>query len=225
MLWCEGKGLSYREEAAVVNIDAGGERLACGHRVEDVLAQVSEGRGVDRDAHQQQCPHCQAALAEYDRLWTPIRELAAETVSPPDSMLRSALRLIRDTVEHPGYGLVDSPAGRTRISARVVVVTARQSAQAVPGVRVALSRHVTDRARDRDESVTSGREVDAVLDAEITAGVAGRSTAIEITMAADYGTDLQRLGEQVRAAVAARVRTLTDLEPVHVTVIIDDVLD
>jgi uncharacterized alkaline shock family protein YloU len=34
---------------------------------------------------------------------------------------------------------------------------------------------------------------------------------------------LRRLGERVRAAVTAEVRALTDLEPVQVTVIIDDI--
>jgi hypothetical protein len=59
--------------------DAGGERLRCGRRVEDVLlAQVAAGHGDDRDAHQRRCPHCQAALAEYDRLWAPIVELATD---------------------------------------------------------------------------------------------------------------------------------------------------
>ncbi len=205
-----------------MSVEAGGERLVCGRRAEDVLAQVADGRGAERDAHQRQCPHCQAALGEYDRLWAPIRELAAETVNPPESMVESALRRIRGAVEHSNYGVVESPNGLTRISARVVVVTARETAQTVPGVRVALSKHITGSADDGDYSADGGHAGDAG-GAEVTAGVAGRSTAIEITLAADYGLDLRRLGERVRDEVAARVRALTDLEPVHITVIIDDV--
>lgn len=203
-----------------MSVEAGGERLACGRRAEDVLAQVADGRGAERDAHQRQCPHCQAALGEYDRLWTPIRELAAETVSPPESMVESALRRIRGAVEHSNYGVVESPNGLTRISARVVVVTARETAQTVPGVRVALSKHITGSAGDGDYSAVHAGDASG---AEVTAGVAGRSTAVEITLAADYGLDLRRLGERVRYEVAARIRALTDLEPVHITVIIDDV--
>lgn len=187
--------------------------LPCGHLAEDVLAQVADGRGADRDAHQRSCPHCQAALAEYDRLWTPVRELAAEQVDSPESLVESALRRIRGAVEHSDYAVLGTPDGLTRISARVVVVLTREVAQAVPGVRVALSRHLTGGAAG------AGPEAEA----EVTAGVAGRSAAVEITLAADYGLDLRRLGEQVRAEVAARLRALTDLEPVEVTVIIDDV--
>jgi uncharacterized alkaline shock family protein YloU len=182
----------------------GGEQLTCGRRVEDVLAQVADGRGADRDAHQRRCPHCQAALAEYDRQWAPIKELAAEQVSAPDSILENAMHRIRGAVEHLDYGVLESARGRTRISARVVVVAARESAGGVPGVRVALSRQIAT---------------------EVVAGVAGRSTAIEITLAADHGVDLHRLGERVRAAVTAEVRALTGLEPVHVTVVIDDVFE
>jgi uncharacterized alkaline shock family protein YloU len=199
-----------------------GDNLTCGRPVEDVLAQVAAGRGGDRDAHQRRCPHCHAALAEYERLWAPLTELAAEKPSAPDNIVENALRRIRGAVEHLDYGVLESALGRTRISARVVVAVARESAQAVPGVRVALSKHITNRAGDGSE-VRDGTAVNAAGSAEVVAGVAGRSTAIEITLAADYGVDLHRLAEHVRAAVAAEVRALTDLEPVQVTVIIDDI--
>lgn len=197
-----------------MNTGPGGE-LPCGHLAEEVLAQVADGRGAERDAHQRGCPHCQAALAEYDRLWTPVRELAAEQVDSPESLVERTLRRIRGAVEHSNYAVLGTADGLTRISARVVVVLTREAAQAVPGVRVALSRHLTGRDGDPGPGRAPG--------AEVTAGVAGRSAAVEITLAADYGLDLRRLGDQVRAEVASRLRTLTDLEPVEVTVIIDDV--
>jgi uncharacterized alkaline shock family protein YloU len=204
--------------------DIRGERLACGRRVEDVLAQVAAGRGDDRGAHQRQCPHCQAALVEYERLWAPLAELAADRPSAPDSIVENALRRIRGVVEHLDYGLLESALGRTRISVRVVVAVARESAQAVPGVRVALSKHITSRTGESSE-VRDGTAVSPARGAGVVAGVAGHSTAIEITLAADYGVDLHLLGEHVREAVAAEVRALTDLEPVQVTVIIDDIFE
>jgi uncharacterized alkaline shock family protein YloU len=202
-----------------------GGRLTCGRRVEDVLAQVAAGRGGDRDAHQRQCPHCHAALAEYERLWAPVAELAAEKPSAPDSIVENALRRIRGAVEHLDYGVLESARGRTRISARVVVAVARESAQAVPGVRVALSKRITSRTGDGSDIPADGTAENPAGGSEVVAGLAGRSTAIEITLAADYGVDLHRLGEQVREAVAAEVRALTDLEPVQVTVIIDDIFE
>ncbi len=190
------------------------ERLSCGRPVEDVLTQVAEGRGGERDAHQRNCPHCQAAIGEYDRLWAPLRDLAGQRVAAPDSIVEAALRRIRGAVEHDDYGVFESTHGTTRISARVVVVAARETAQGVPGVRVALSKHVTGEGPGPDRS-----------GADVTAGVAGRSTAIEITLAADHGLDLQELSERVRREVASRVRALTHLEPVQITVIIDEIFE
>lgn len=193
------------------------DRLSCGRPVEGVLTQVAEGRGAERDAHQLGCPHCQAALGEYDRLWAPLRDLAEQRVRAPESIVEAALRRIRGAVEHDDYGVLESDRGVTRVSARVVVVAARQTAQGVPGVRVALGRNV-DVGGPAGEGARPGR-----VGADVTAGVAGRSTAIEITLAADYGLDLRELSERVRREVASRVRTLTDLEPVQITVVIDEV--
>lgn len=204
------------------------ERLACGRLADDLLAQVADGRGDHRDEHQRNCPHCQATLAEYDRLWGPIQELGAEHITTPDGFLEQALQRIRGSVEHTYYGVLPSSAGLTRVSARVVMITARETAQAVHGVRVALGRHVAAALRTSTDS-GSGRGEDAPVTGhghpEVAVGVAGRSTAIEITLAADYGFDLQQLGEQVRDAVVSSVRALTGMEPVHVTVVIDDVFE
>ncbi len=117
-----------------------------------------------------------------------------------ESILEAALLQIRQAVENADHGLITSADGLIRISARVVVVIARQGAKDVPGVRVALSHPL-----------------------EVSAGAAGAGTAVQITLAADYGADLPDLGERVRQTVAARIRALTDLEPVDITVIIDDV--
>jgi uncharacterized alkaline shock family protein YloU len=205
-----------------MNADSMDERLPCDRLVQDVLAQVAAGRAADLDAHQQQCLHCRAALAEYDRLWAPVRELAAEEVAAPESVVDRALRRIRGAVEHIDYGVLTSPQGSTWIAARVVMVTARETANSVPGVRVALSRHLVGRSPDAARAETGPGSAGG---SDVAAGVAGRSTAIEITLVADYGVDLQSLGERVRAAVTARVRDLTDLEPIYVTVIIDDVFE
>lgn len=199
----------------------GQERLACGRRIDDVFAQVADGRGDFRDAHQQRCPHCQAALAEYTRLWAPVTELATVQVSAPDGLVERALRRIRGVAEQPGHGVLESAQGQVRVAARVVVVVARETAEGVPGVRVALSRHLDDhRPGDRTD-----QDGDEAGHSEISAGVAGRSTAVQITLAADYGLDLHRLGEQVRVAVTAGIRALTGLDPVHVAVVIDDVFE
>ena len=70
-----------------------------------------------------------------------MRDLAGRRVTAPASIVEAALRRIRGAVEHGDYGVLDSTHGVTRIPARVVVVAARETAQRVPGVRVAVSRH------------------------------------------------------------------------------------
>ncbi|GEL20549.1 Asp23/Gls24 family envelope stress response protein [Pseudonocardia asaccharolytica] len=185
-----------------------GARLACGAEADDLLAQVAEGRAGERTPHQRLCPHCQATLAEYDRAWAPVRELAARKVHAPGEIVEAALRHIRGAAENPTYGLLTNGDGITRIAARVVAVTARETAARVSGVRVALSRLPA---------------ADTRSDQQADAGVAGESTAIKLTLAADYGQDLHALAERIRSEVTNEVRTLTGLDPVVVSVVIDDV--
>ncbi len=206
-------------------------RLSCGASAAELLDQVAAGRAGDRNAHQQGCPHCVAALAEYERLWAPVREVAAAEVRAPDSLLEDAIRRIRGAASDPTYGSLSSPTGTTRVSARVVVVTARETAQDIAGVRVVLSRLVTagviPRASDGGDAVRRAADGGPPHDEglRVVAGVAGRSTAIEVTLAADYGVDLVDLGDRIRREVADRVKDVTGLDPVAVTVRIDDVLD
>ncbi|MEU9818313.1 Asp23/Gls24 family envelope stress response protein [Pseudonocardia alni] len=183
--------------------------LPCARSRDEVLDQVARGDAATLDPHQDECVHCRAALAEYDRLWSPMRELAAERVEIPEAGIEAALARLRGAIEDTDYATLRGPQGTTRVAARVVVVAARHSAQEVPGVRVALSRELTG-PHDTDS--------------EVHVGVAGTSTVIEITLAADYGRSLHQLAADVRSAVTDRVRHLTDLDPVQVVVIIDDVL-
>ena len=185
--------------------------LPCARSRDDLLDQVARGDAATLDPHQNHCVHCQAALAEFDRLWSPMRELAAEQVDTPETGIDAALARIRGAVEDTDYATLRGPQGTTRVAARVVVVAARHSAQEVPGVRVALSRNLTGSQQDTDS--------------QVHVGVAGTSAVIEIILAADYGRSLHQLAADVRRAVTDRVRHLTDLDPAQVIVIIDDVLD
>ncbi|HEY2194069.1 MAG TPA: Asp23/Gls24 family envelope stress response protein [Actinomycetospora sp.] len=187
-------------------------RLACGRSTAPLVEQVAEGRGGDLDAHQRTCPYCRAALAEFDRLWAPVRAVAADRPQAPGSLVEAALRRVRGAGGETEYGRIDSPLGHTRVAARVVVALARHLATQVPGVEVALGRLAAD-----------GHESGGEVVPDVEAGVTGGSTAVQITLAAAYGQDLQALGERIRAVVARGVREVTGLEPVDVTVHVDDV--
>jgi uncharacterized alkaline shock family protein YloU len=189
-------------------------RLTCGRDAASLVAQVAEG-AIDRlDAHQRDCPYCQAALAEFDRLWAPVRAVSDHRPQAPDGLLDEALRRIRGVAADPEYGTLRDPRGRTRISARVVVALARHLASRVPGVRVALSRLV---------AAGAGPETSLEDGPDVVAGVAGGSTVVAITLAADHGHDLVALGARIRATVADGIRATTGLEPVAVIVHVDDV--
>ena len=57
--------------------------LPCGADVDPLLEQVADGRAADLDAHQRDCVHCQAAIAEFTALWAPVAETAARPVPAP----------------------------------------------------------------------------------------------------------------------------------------------
>lgn len=190
--------------------------LVCGASVDDLIDQVTRGDASTRTTHQAWCRHCQATLGEYERLWSPVHDLAAEPVDVPDSILEDVLRQIRRATERPGYGHLQDPDGRTSISDRVVKVVARISAERVDGVRVALIRR-----RDRDQRrQTDGR---SPRHASVEAGLAGSTVALEITLAAAYGVNLDSLARRVAAAVSDSVHRQTGLHVLAVEVEIDDV--
>ena len=184
------------------------DQLPCGADVDDLIAQVADGDAALRTPHQAGCPHCQAALAEYDQLFAPVRELAAEPVPVPDAVLEEVLRRIRSSLPDSLYGELPGPRGVTRIAGHLVALTARTAAQHVTGVRVALARTARHPGDDGTEAA---------------AGVTGTSTALRVTIAAGWGEDLYALADRIRHAVADAVRTTTGLQPVQIDIIVDDV--
>ena len=183
----------------------GPDTLPCGADIDDLLAQAADGHADRYTPHQAGCPHCQAALAEYDRLLGPVRDLAVAPVPVPDTVLSEVMRRIRGALPDVGYGVIPDPRGVTRIAGHVVAVTARTVTEEVPGVRVALARN--------EDNPT-----------QVEAGASGLSTALRITLAADWGEDLHALADRVRTAVTRAVADVTGLQAVRVDIAIDDVL-
>ena len=182
------------------------DRLPCGAAVDDLIGQVTDGATAQRTPHQADCPHCQAALAEYDRLWGPVQDLVDAPVPVPDSILEHAMRAIRTAGTNIGYGTVHTDKGDNRIADRVVAITARITAERIDGVRAAL---------------TGG---DPHIDVHAAAGTLGSTAAVHLTLAVSYGTDLPALATRIRTAVATRIRDVTGLEPAEITIVIDDIL-
>jgi hypothetical protein len=57
--------------------------LPCGADPDALVAQVADGVTGDL-AHQAGCPHCQAALAQIEELWSLAGQLARERLEAPD---------------------------------------------------------------------------------------------------------------------------------------------
>ncbi|MDP8978052.1 MAG: hypothetical protein M3N17_05675 [Actinomycetota bacterium] len=72
-------------------------RLPCGTDVGRLVTQVADGEPGDV-AHQRDCPHCQAALAELHELWDAAAGLAAEAVDASGRIDRVVMRRIRREV-------------------------------------------------------------------------------------------------------------------------------
>lgn len=71
--------------------------LPCGTDLGVLIAQVADGLEGDRD-HQATCSHCQAALAELERLWALVADLAAERVGAPERIDEAVMLRIRRAI-------------------------------------------------------------------------------------------------------------------------------
>ena len=197
----------------------GAATLACGADVDLLLEQVADGRGGDRDAHQQQCVHCQAALGEFTTLWSPVTELAAVPVSPPHGLVAAVMTQIRILVRDVWYTLEVTEIGAIRIAARIVAALARDCARMIPGVRVAFGRSTQDTIAARAEKATLGhRHPHAAI------GVLGRTAVVDLAVAVTYNDPAHQVARDIQRQVITTLRDQVGLQSVKVNVTVDDIL-
>ena len=192
--------------------------LACGADVDDLLEQAADGRGGQLTSHQRGCPHCQAALREFSRVWEPVRDLGAKQVSLPAAVRSAVSSQIRKLTADAWYTLELAEGGVIRIAARVVAMIARDAARQVPGVRVVFGRSTRARAAGRAEAATLGHRHPSEA-----VGVMGRSAVVDLAVAVDYGRELDAVGRGVQEHAIAALRDKAGLKDVLVNVTIDDV--
>ena len=130
--------------------------LACGADIDELLEQAADGHAGQLTSHQRHCPHCQAALPEFSRLWEPVRSLAAEHVAVPATLKTAVASQIRKLIADVWYTLQLSDSGAIRIAARVVATIAREAARTVPGVRAAFGRSTHSTTASPAEKQPSG---------------------------------------------------------------------
>jgi uncharacterized alkaline shock family protein YloU len=194
--------------------------LPCGAEVDSLLEQVADGNAGDLGAHQRDCVHCRAAIAEFAELWTPVAKTAATTVPAPPGLTAAVMRQIRALVSDVWYTLQATDLGTIRIAARIVATVARDSARMVPGVRVALGRSTHGKLAALAEQATLGhRHPDAAV------GVLGRTAVVDLAVAVSYGDPVHEVARDVQQRVITALRHTIGLQTVVVNVIVDDVLD
>lgn len=196
------------------------EPLPCGASLDELLEQVAEGRGEGLTSHQQQCPHCQAGLRELARLWAPIRAHAAATMAVPAGLSAGVMASIRTLARDVWYTLDRADGGTIRVAARVVATIARNTARTVPGVRAALGRSTVNRTARLVEKATFGhRHPHAAV------GVLGRTAAVDLALAVEYGPPLHDLAAEVQRTVTAELRRAVGLTGIVVNITIDDIYE
>jgi uncharacterized alkaline shock family protein YloU len=193
--------------------------LPCGAEIDPLLEQVADSRAADRDAHQRDCVHCQAAIAEFTALWAPVAEAAATPVPAPPGLTAAVMSQIRLLIRDVWCTLQTTEHGVIRIAARIVAALARDSARMVPGVRVALGRSTDGKNAALTERATfQHHHPDAAV------GVLGRTAVVDLAVAVTYGDPVHEIARDIQQHVTAALRDHVGLKTVAVNVIVDDVL-
>jgi uncharacterized alkaline shock family protein YloU len=192
--------------------------LPCGADVDPLLEQVADGQAADRDAHQRDCVHCQAAIAEFAVLWAPVAETAASPVPAPPDLTAAVMSQIRVLVRDVWYTLQITNLGVIRIAARIVAALARDTARTVPGVRVAFGRSTHREIVALTEHATFGhRHPHAAV------GVLGSTAVVDLAVAVTYGDPVHEVARDIQQRVIATLRDQVGLQTVAVNVTVDDI--
>jgi len=205
------------EEAAVHLLDA--VTLPCGAEVDPLLEQVADGPAADLDAHQRECVHCQAAIAEFTARWAPVAETAARPVPAPPGLTAAVMSQIRVLVRDVWYTLQTTDLGVIRIAARIVATLARDAARTIPGVRVALGRSTHGKVAALAERATFQHHHPYAA-----VGVLGRTAVVDLAVAVSYGEPVPEVARHIQRQVIATLRDEIGLQTVAVNVTVDDVL-
>ncbi len=193
--------------------------LPCGAEVDLLLEQAAAGRGADRDAHQRDCVHCQAALGEFTALWDPVTDLAAAPVPAPPELAVAVMSRIRGLVRDVWCTLQITEIGAVRIAARIVAALARDSARMIPGVRVALGRSTQRRPAALAEKATFGHH-----HPNAAVGVLGRTAVVDLAVAVTFDNPVHQVARDIQRQVTATLRDQIGLHSVTVNVTVDDIL-
>jgi uncharacterized alkaline shock family protein YloU len=176
------------------------EKLPCGERLEELLAQVADGAPPGDEAHQSSCPYCQTALRRLRRGWAEVTELTQAPVSVPGRLTAQIMERVKAlAAQTADFILLGHPRGETRVSHAVVGRIAQRLARAVPGVIFASARVEPHNSRLPDR-------VD-----------------LSIQLVVNFGPVLHRVADAVRDTVRRKTLRLTGAQIDRIDIEIDDI--
>jgi hypothetical protein len=176
------------------------ERLPCGVRLEELLAQVADGAPPIDEAHQSGCPYCQTALRRLHRGWAEVAQLAREPVNVPSRLTAQIMERVKVlAAQSADFILLGHARGETRVSHAVVVRVAQRLARTVPGVVFASAR-VEPHASPLPDRVD-----------------------LSIRLVVSFGPALHRVADAVRKIMRRQLLSLTGTQLDQIDVRIDDI--
>ncbi len=176
-------------------VNLAGDRLPCGHRVDQLWACLGSGAP---DEHVRACEYCQAALAMIRPLRTATSELAAQPVRVPADLPRRVMAVIGPRIPPaPRIAVPVAAPDRLAISVRAAAMVLRAAGDSVEGVRA-----------------RSCRLTPAAVGPNASAG-------LKLTISVRYGLPALSAARAVRRAVraAARAQLGLTLGPIDIEVV------
>jgi uncharacterized alkaline shock family protein YloU len=201
------------------SLDLAQRQAPCGADIDDLLEQVAEGHASERDEHQADCLHCQAALIEIAAVWAPVQRLADQPVATPAGILAAVMRHVDRLTQDMCRTLDQTDIGAITVAARVVATIARRAALRVPGVRVAFGRSTSATAPQAAAAGTRQHR-----HPHAAAGVMGRTAVVDLALTVTHGQSIDHIARQVQQRVIADLRSGLGLQHVAVNITVDDVL-
>lgn len=172
------------------------EALPCGH---DPLVVVDDARAGRVSEHSRGCEFCQQAIDE-DRLLAAVREIEAEPVPAPDTLLPRVMTAVWSELR-PGRRIAVPAAGPSATVTELAIVSMlRQHLDELPDL-------IVHRCRVREGEPASE------LRPEGEPGL-----VVELTAAGAYGADLAELAGQVRGTADRVLREQFGFDDVRVDV-------
>lgn len=171
------------------------EILPCGR---DPIAVADHARSGHPDDHERACPHCQSADRDAELTQRAARDLAAQPVHVPPTLLPKIMRRVWAELRPSGVIPLASIGGDTSITIRAVVDALRYDLDRLYELTVHTCR----------------------VDATGNAAGNGASPALTVRLAvsAGHNADLPRLAVQCRRLVAETLHQQFGLHAAHVDV-------